>query len=89
MSRELNDILYVEGVKDYVKIVLVGESFLTKSSIGNFYTTLPPGQFIRIHKSFIVAKSKVTAFTTHDVEIGEIELPIGRHFKEGFLKSMK
>ena len=86
---ELNDILYIEGVKDYVKIVLPNQSFLTKSSIGNFLPTLPPDQFIRIHKSFIIAKNKVTAFTHHDVEIGKIELPIGRSFRDLFLKQMK
>ncbi len=86
---ELDDILYIEGLKDYVKIVLTNQSFLTKYSIGNFYQTLPPDQFIRIHKSFIVAKNKVTAFTSHDVEIGQIELPIGRQFKEEFLSEMK
>lgn len=86
---ELNNILYIEAVKDYVKIVLPNQSFLTKYSIGNFHKTLPPEQFIRIHKSFIVAKHNVTAFTSHDVEIDEIELPIGRQFKEGFLNKMK
>lgn len=86
---ELNDILYIEGVKDYVKIILREQSFLTKHSIGNFHKTLPPDQFIRIHKSFVVAKNKVRAFTSHDVEIGQVELPIGRQFKEGFLNRMK
>ena len=86
---ELSDILYIEGVKDYVKIVLRDQSILTKYSIGNFHKTLPPDQFIRIHKSFVVAKNKVTAFTSHDVEIGQIELPIGRQFKEAFLSGMK
>lgn len=86
---ELSDILYIEGVKDYVKIVLPNQSFLTKYSIRNFHKTLPLDQFLRIHKSFIVAKNKVTAFTSHDVEIGQIELPIGRQFKEAFLSEMK
>ncbi|MFK7770613.1 MAG: LytR/AlgR family response regulator transcription factor [Saprospiraceae bacterium] len=86
---ELNDILYIEGLKDYVKIVLANQSFLTKHSIGNFHKTLPPEQFLRIHKSFVIAKNKVSAFTSHDVEIGQIELPIGRQFKEEFINKMK
>ncbi len=86
---ELKDILYIEGVKDYVKIVLHDQSYLTKYSIGNFHKTLPFDQFLRIHKSFVVAKNKVTAFTSHDVEVGQIELPIGRQFKEAFLNEMK
>lgn len=85
---DLEDILYVEGVKDYVKIVLKQEQLLTKISIGNFMKELPESAFIRIHKSFIVAKNKITAYTAHDVEIGTLELPIGRVYKEAFLERM-
>jgi DNA-binding LytR/AlgR family response regulator len=85
---DFDDILYVEGVKDYVKIVLSDHKILTKVSVGNFFELLPKEQFLRVHKSFIVAKDKITAFTAHDVEIGEIEIPIGRVYKESFLKSV-
>lgn len=85
---DLQDILYIEGVKDYVKIVLPDQKILTKVSIGNFQELLPPNQFLRIHKSFIVAKNKITAFTAHDVEIGKTEIPIGRVYKEQFLKEL-
>ena len=83
---ELLDILYVEGVKDYVKIVLPNQKILTKISIGNFYELLPSTQFLRVHKSFVVAKNKITAFTAHDIEIGKTEIPIGRVYKAAFLK---
>ena len=82
---DLKDILYIEGLKDYVKIILPDKKILTKISIGNFYETLPSDQFLRVHKSFIVAKDKITAYTAHDVEIGKIEIPIGRVYKEQFL----
>ena len=85
---ELASILYIEGVKDYVKIVMKDQRILTKGSIGNFYKKLPQDQFTRIHKSFVVAKDKISAFSTHDVEIGEVEIPIGRVFKEAFLREM-
>ena len=78
----------IEGVKDYVKIVLLNQNILTKGSIGNFLQQLPADQFIRIHKSFVVAKDKITAYTHHDVEIGEIEIPIGRVYKEQFLNKI-
>ncbi|MEZ5040772.1 MAG: LytTR family DNA-binding domain-containing protein [Saprospiraceae bacterium] len=84
----LADILYVEGVKDYVKIVLEKQTILTKVSIGNFLKTLPEDQFIRIHKSFIVAKQKITAYTAHDVEINKLEIPIGRIYKEAFFEAV-
>ena len=84
----LDDVLYVEGVKDYVKIVLPAQKIITKISIGNFFKTLPKDRFLQVHKSFLVAKNKITAFTAHDVEIGELEIPIGRAYKDEFLKEM-
>jgi len=84
----LDDILYVEGVKDYVKIVLPAQKIITKISIGNFFKTLPGDRFIQVHKSFVVAKHKISAFTAHDVEIGDLEIPIGRAYKEDFLRAV-
>ena len=85
----LANILYIEGLKDYVKIVLPERTILTKESIGNFYKHLRQEQFMRIHKSFIIAIDKVTAITAHDVEIGKIELPIGRTYKNEVLLRLK
>ena len=85
----LDTILYVEGLKDYVKIVLRDKQLLTKQSIGNFEKSLQSNRFLRIHKSFIVGLDKVTAFTTYDVEIGRIEIPIGRSYKKSFLEVMQ
>lgn len=85
----LADILYIEGVKDYVKIVLNNQKIMTKASIGNFYKELPKNRFLQIHKSFIVAKNKISAYTAHDVEINELEIPIGRVYKEQFLREIE
>jgi len=84
----LKDILYVEGLKDYVKIVLKDKYILTKQSIGNFEKHLNSKQFFRVHKSFIVAMNQITAYTTHDVEIERIEIPIGRSYKKRFFELM-
>ncbi len=85
----MDDILYVEGVKDYVKIVLVDQKIMTKTSIGNFFNELPAERFVRIHKSFVVAIDKIEAYTAHDVEIQKMELPIGRMYKEAFVGLME
>jgi DNA-binding LytR/AlgR family response regulator len=86
----LNAILYVEGLKDYVKIVLKdNQQVLTKQSIGNFEKNLDATQFLRIHKSFIIAVDKMTAYTTHDVEMNQVEIPIGRSYKKSFLEAMQ
>jgi DNA-binding LytR/AlgR family response regulator len=84
----LDEILYVEGVKDYVKIVLVDRKVLTKVSIGHFFKALPHHQFVQVHKSFVVAKNKITAYTSSQIEIGDQELPVGRIYKEDFLQTM-
>ena len=85
----VSDIIYVEGLKDYVKIVLADRQILTKQSIGAFIKSLPKDDFIRSHRSFIVSKRNITAYTSHDVELGEIELPIGRSYKEEFIRAME
>ena len=81
---ELDEILYLEGVKDYVKIVTASQKLLTKSSVGTFLKSLPGDQFVRVHKSYVVNLIHITAYTNHDVEIGDIEIPIGRSYKESF-----
>ena len=82
----LSDILYIEGLKDYVKIILPEETLLTKELIGEMEQRLPPEQFFRLHRSFIVPRDKIDAFTAMDVEIGKYEIPIGRTYKEAFMK---
>ncbi len=75
----LDSILYIESLKDYIKIVIERESpLIVKKSISSMEDMLPAGKFLRIHRSYIVAVNKVKAFTQQDVEIGGIEIPIGR-----------
>ncbi len=85
----LDDILYVEGIKDYTRIVLPAQKIMTKVSIGNFFASLPANRFIRVHKSFAVARNKITAFTAMDVEIGGVEVPIGRAYREAVLEQLR
>jgi DNA-binding LytR/AlgR family response regulator len=88
VKLNFKDVLYVESIKDYVKVYLNDKSVMTKDSISNFNQKLPL-EFLRIHRSFIVNTNKVTAFTKVDVEIGEREIPIGASYKDdviGFLK---
>ena len=77
---KLDEILYIESLKDYIKIHLDEEAHMTKYSISAFEKSLD-ARFIRIHRSFIVNRDKITAFSKHDIEIGEIEIPIGSNYK--------
>lgn len=77
----LDDIVYVESIKDYIKIYrLLGEPLMVKQSLKSLESMLPSQTFLRIHRSFIVSINKVTAFTNHDIEINQVEIPIGRQY---------
>jgi two-component system response regulator LytT len=77
------DISYIEGLKDYARIRLVNgeKSLLSLITLKALEETLPPGKFIRIHRSFIVAFDKITAVTKSTVSIGEITLPVSLPFR--------
>jgi DNA-binding LytR/AlgR family response regulator len=82
----IDGILYIEGVKDYVRIVTTTDKVMTKISIGHIIDQLPADRFLQVHKSFIVAKNKITGFTAQDVMLGAIEIPIGRSYKDEVMK---
>lgn len=85
----LHEIRYLEGIKDYVKIVLPEQRILTKTSIGNFLELLPADRFMRVHKSFAVALPLITAYSVQGIEIHGREIPIGRTYKKAFLEKME
>ena len=75
-----DSILYVESLKDYIKIHLDDNHHMIKHSITSFEELLD-NRFIRTHRSYIVNKDKITAYTNHDIEIGNVEIPIGESYK--------
>ena len=83
-----NEILYVESIKDYIRIHTPDQPIVTKDRISEFAKKLPSG-FLRIHRSFIVNVSKISAFTAVDVEIGETEVPIGESYKREVMACLK
>ena len=76
------DILYIESLKEYIKVFTADKAIVTKYQLGQIEEQLPKGDFLRIHRSFIVAKDKIDAYTSSEVEIGAKQLPIGRSYKE-------
>jgi len=74
-------ILYVESIKDYIKIHTEKEVLITKHSISSFEKKLD-SRFCRVHRSYIVNKDKITAYTKNDIEIEKIEIPIGDNFRK-------
>ena len=64
------EILYIESIKDYVRIHTKGQRIMTKDKISEFEQKVTK-DFLRVHRSFIVNRKQITAFTAHDIEIGE------------------
>ena len=83
-----SEILYVESIKDYIRIHLHDKTIVTKDKISDFAQKLP-ANFLRTHRSYIVNSDKITAYTVHDVEIGSIEIPIGISYKKQLLEELK
>jgi DNA-binding LytR/AlgR family response regulator len=81
----LNEILYVEGLSEYVQIYTRAKKIITKTSLTNMSEKLPENSFMRIHKSYIVSLSKIEAFTSSSIEVAGKELPIGRSYKNSVL----
>lgn len=82
-----NDILYIESLKDYVRIHTSNQRLVVKSNIGKIAEQLPENLFLRTHRSYIIALEKITAYTQKDIEIGTVEVPIGSSYtKEVFKK---
>lgn len=83
---DLNDILYIEGLKDYVKIFTEGKLILTKTTMKNIIEKLPSESFFRVHKSYIVSVGKIEMIENSRIVIGNQRIPIGESFRVPFLK---
>ena len=77
----LEEILYIESLKDYIKVVTPTKAIITKHSISSLEETLPKDRFVRIHRSFIVSLNKIESFNSEMIEIGKKEFPISRMYK--------
>jgi len=82
----LDDIHYIESDKDYVKVFTGKEFIITRQTIASIEAMLLESQFIRVHRSYIVSLKKLKSFTAETVEIGNKELPIGKLYRNNFLK---
>jgi len=78
----MDEILYIESLREYVRITTKDKSILTKFQLNEIEEMLSKNNFLRIHRSFIAAKDKIAAFTATDVEINNKSIPIGRSYKE-------
>ncbi len=86
----LKDIIYIEGLSEYVKIHCPDKKYITLASLKELEQQLPAKQFLRIHKSYLIARSQIASYTSSLVKLTtHTELPIGRRYKDSFLKNIK
>jgi DNA-binding LytR/AlgR family response regulator len=82
------EVLYIESVKDYVKVRTAEKEIVTQQKISYLEESLPRPQFLRIHRSFIINVEKIDAYSATDVEIGKFSVPIGRNYKNDVMKAL-
>jgi DNA-binding LytR/AlgR family response regulator len=84
-----DEIFYIEAFADYVKIYIPEKRIVTLQTMKKMENKLPIDRFCRIHRSFIVGLKHVSAYSSSEVEVKGVKLPIGKNYKEGFLDHMR
>ena len=75
------DILFIESLRDYIKVVTKEKTIITKQSISAIEESLPKELFVRIHRSYIVSIARIESFTTDLIQISKYELPVSRSYR--------
>ncbi len=86
---DFNDILFIEGQGAYLRIVTLKAKIMTLLNFQNMENLLPSDNFIRIHKSYIVAVNKIENIERNIVKIGEQRIPVGLSYRDRFYKELK
>ncbi len=81
----LNEIKYIEALKDYVQVVTTKDKIITYLSLNYLVERLPKDQFCRVHRSFIISIDKIESYTGTDIIIAKQLIPIGRHYKNSLM----
>jgi two-component system LytT family response regulator len=85
----LSEILYIESMKDYVKVITTHGVIITKQSITSVEAMLSDKLFVRTHRSYIVAVGKIRSYTNELIEIDKTEIPIGKLYRSGVMKVLE
>jgi DNA-binding LytR/AlgR family response regulator len=83
-----NEILFIESLADYIKIHLLEKAVVTRETISSIEAKLPKNNFIRVHRSFIVALSAIDSFTNELVEIRKKQIPVSRSYRKTVLERL-
>ena len=78
----LKDILYIESLKDYVRIHTTQDRLVVKGNIGSFMKKLPPDRFVRIHRSYAIALAYIKSYNQSEIDINGNKLPVGTSYRD-------
>jgi len=84
----LKDILYIESLKDYVRIHTTKDRLVVKGNLGSFMKQVPDNRFVRIHRSFAIAFAYIQSYNQQEVEIAGQKLPIGMSYREALMNRL-
>lgn len=85
----VDDILYIEGMKDYLRIVCHDRKVMTLQSFSKLMENLPAKKFCRVHKSFVVALNKIRSIERGVVVIADQRIPLSNNYKDNFLNMIR
>lgn len=88
LKLNLKDILYLESLSDYIKIHTTEKTVITRETFANIERKIPAAQFLRVHRSFIVAIAHIESFTKEHIEIRKKAIPISRGYKQEVLAKL-
>jgi len=86
---ELDDILFIEGLKNYVSIYTKSQRIVTLQVMKQLEEILPPNRFARVHKSYFIALDKINSIERQEIYIGDRIIPIGITYQEQFFKMLE
>ncbi|MBF7092380.1 response regulator transcription factor [Flavobacterium sp. ALJ2] len=78
----IDEILFVEGMKEYIKVITLDKTYITHKSLTALSDELPADRFMRIHKSYLIAVNKVKSIEGNRIQIQSFTLPIGRNYSK-------
>ena len=85
----LKDIIYIESLRDYIRVKTTQRQIITYNKISYLEQKLPENKFIRVHRSFIIALEKVNTFAPSHIKLNDcITIPIGRNYKSEAIKAL-
>ncbi|PAM93869.1 DNA-binding response regulator [Flavobacterium sp. IR1] len=82
MKINIEEILFVEGMKEYIKVVTPDKTYITHKSLTSLSDELPADRFLRIHKSYVIALNKVKSIEGNRIQIQSYTIPIGRNYSK-------